>query len=172
MRAGRDEREAGDHAGDLVGEGGLVDAVGPLHVAGLDGQMQLVADIRSGRAAVGGGAVPGPGVPVDGVLVAAVGTDAEHLGFAGRLLRLGHRPVVHELGLGCLAVEVDGDRRRRAERPRFRRRCRRPRPCGTVRNSSGTAAWARALANHLGSIPTWPASRTWASLVKVRSTRS
>lgn len=71
--------------------------------------MELVADVGPGRTAVGGGAVSGPGVPVGGVLVTTVRTDAQDFGFTGRLLRFGHRPVVHQLRFRGLTIEVDSD---------------------------------------------------------------
>ena len=78
--AGRHQVAGRDHAGDLGAEGGPVDVVGPAHVSGLHGQMELVADVGPGVAIARGRAVAGPGVGIGGVALATVGTDAEHLG--------------------------------------------------------------------------------------------
>ena len=48
--------------------------IGPAHVSGLDGQVELVADVGSGIAVAVGRAVSGPGVGVGGVALAAVGS--------------------------------------------------------------------------------------------------
>ena len=77
VRAGRHQVAGGDHAGHLGSEGRLVDVVGPAHVAGLDGQMELVADIGPGVATAGGRSVAGPGVGIGGVALTTVGADAE-----------------------------------------------------------------------------------------------
>ena len=130
----------------------LVDVVGPLHIPGLHGQVELVADVGPGRTGVGGGAVSGPGVAIDGVQVAAVAADAEDLGLAGRFLRLRHGAVVHQLGFGGFAVESDGDGVAVQGAPGL--------DVGAVdrdrargAESSGTAARASRLASHLASMP-------------------
>ena len=93
--SGGDEVEVGDDPGDLGTEGRLVDAVGPLDRARLDDEMKLVAHVRAGRPGVGGGAVPGSGVSVNGVDLPAVGSDAEDLGGAGTASGLRGRHQVH-----------------------------------------------------------------------------
>jgi len=77
--AGRVEGEAGDDTGRFAGERDLVDVVGPSDVAGLRGEVELVADVRTRRAAVGGGTVSGSSVAVDRVDVAAVAAATEYL---------------------------------------------------------------------------------------------
>ncbi len=70
--------------GDLRPQGDLVDPVRPPDVAGLHREVELVAHVGTGRAAVGGGAVARPGLGVHRVDLAAVRTDAEDLGPAPR----------------------------------------------------------------------------------------
>ena len=108
--AGRDQVAGGDHPRDLGAQGGPVDVVGPADVSGLDGQVELVADIGTSRTAVGGRSVPGPGVGIHGVLLATVGSDAQDLGSSGRCLRAPGRTVADQLGLGRLTVELDRHR--------------------------------------------------------------
>jgi hypothetical protein len=54
MGASRLQAQAGNDTGDLVRQGHLVDEFAPADVAGLHGQVYLVADVRSGWAIVGG----------------------------------------------------------------------------------------------------------------------
>ena len=95
--------------GDLRAKGGPIYVVGPLHVVGLDTQVELVADVRTGGAAVRGRPVPGSGVRIGGVTLTTIGTDAENLRSTPCSLRA-FGNAVHELRLRRLAVEVHGDR--------------------------------------------------------------
>jgi hypothetical protein len=99
----RYEREGSHHAGNLRPERGPLDPIGPPDIACLHRQMQLEAHVRARRSAVGGRAVSRPGIAVDGVLLASVGTDAKHPRLPDRPTLL--RCLLHELGLGGLPVE-------------------------------------------------------------------
>jgi hypothetical protein len=70
VRPRRNEREGGHHPGNLPPERGPLDPVGPPDVPGLHGKVQLEAGVRPSRPAVGGRAVPGSGVWINGVLLA------------------------------------------------------------------------------------------------------
>src|SRR6266481_5598990 len=78
MGPGGHEGERGDDARHLRPERCPLDPVGPPDVPSLHRQVQLEADVRARRPAVGGRTVTRPSVTVDGVLLAAVRPDAEH----------------------------------------------------------------------------------------------
>ena len=83
--------------------------VGPSDIPGLDGQVELIADKRSCRPAVGGRPVSGSCVRIDRVALATIGAHSEHLGptdgpFCSRL-----GPPSGDLGLRRFTIEVDGD---------------------------------------------------------------
>ena len=151
--AGRDQAQAGDDAGHLVGQGHRVDVVGPAHVAGLDGQVQLVADVRPGRAAVGGRAVPGPGIADRRCTALRPSTPTPRtLALRAGFFGLGTDPS----SINWVSVASPSKSTVTASP------CRAPQVSTSVpstatelglRNSSGTAAWASRLANHLASTP-------------------
>ncbi|HEX9316404.1 MAG TPA: hypothetical protein VGA71_13480, partial [Actinomycetota bacterium] len=66
--ARRNEGERGD-PGHLGPQRRSFNPVGPPDIPGLNRQVQLEADVRTRRPAVGGRAVPCPGVAVHGVLL-------------------------------------------------------------------------------------------------------
>jgi hypothetical protein len=98
--------ECRDHSGHFRIKGGSVDVIGPADVSGLDGQVELVANVRTRWSAVGRRAVPSSGVKVCGVALPTVNPHPEGLGSPSRSLLSFPRSFFDKLGLSGLTIKL------------------------------------------------------------------
>ena len=84
--------------------------VGPYDVSGLNPEVEFVADVGACRSAVGSRSVPGTGVGVHGVLLTAIGSDAQHLGPSSWGPITPDGTVSEQLCLSGFTIELDSHR--------------------------------------------------------------